>query len=258
MNVSLVSAAAAIGLAGGVHCVAMCASPAALAAPRGATLPFQLGRVLGYSLMGVVAALGAAAFSEVATQANWVRPFWLMTHVAIMLLGGWMLLTGQHPAWLQQALLNLARSLGQRVQRWSGLGWVASPAGATAGGNSPAPQIHLSPHIPRSPSRQRIFLRAVLIGMVWALLPCGLLYSALMLAWMSGDVATGAAAMAAFAVVSGAQLWLGQRGLLALLRAGREALAIRLAGLVTLAGAGLLLIWAAAGHSPAGFCLPGF
>lgn len=255
MNLSLVSAAAAIGLAGGVHCVAMCASPAALAAPRGATLPFQLGRVLGYTLMGVVAALGAAAFSQVATHAEWVRPFWLMTHVAIMLLGGWMLITGQHPAWLQQALLNLARNLGQRVQRWGGLGWAAAPAGAGAG--SPPP-ILLPARIPRTPSRQRVLGRAILIGMVWALLPCGLLYSALMLAWMSGDIATGAAAMAAFAVVSGVQLWLGQRGLLALLRAGREALAIRLAGLVTLVGAGLLLVWAAAGHSPAGFCLPGF
>ena len=176
MNLSLVSAAAAIGLAGGVHCVAMCAAPAALAAPRGATLPFQLGRILGYTLMGVVAALGAAAFSQVATHADWVRPFWLMTHVAIMLLGGWMLITGQHPAWLQQALLNLARSLGQRVQRWSGLGWAAAPAGAGAGAGAGAPPPILLPaRIPRTPSRQRAFGRAILIGMVWALLPCGLL-----------------------------------------------------------------------------------
>lgn len=251
MNLSLVSAAAVIGLAGGVHCVAMCASPAALAAPAGATVPFQVGRVLGYTLLGILAALGAAAFSQVATHAGWVRPFWLMTHVAIVLLGGWMLITGRHPAWLQQALLDTARQLGQRVQRWTGLGWQV----ATAGGS---PEIHVAPQIPRAPSRRRVFVRAVAIGMVWALLPCGLLYSALMLAWMSGDVATGAAAMAAFAVVSGAQLWLGQRGLLALLRTGREALAIRLAGLVTLVGAGLLLAWAALGHSPAGFCLPGF
>lgn len=251
MNLALVSTAAAIGLAGGVHCVAMCASPAALVAPARATLPFQAGRLLGYTLLGMVAALGAAGFSQVATHAAWVRPLWLMAHVAILLLGGWMLITGRHPAWLQQVLLDSARGLLQRVQRAAGLGWeVAAVGGGT--------EIHLSSRIARQPSPSRVAIRAGLIGMAWALLPCGLLYSALMLAWMSGDPATGAAAMAAFAAISGLQLWLGQRGLLALLRAGREALAIRIAGAVTLLGAGLLLVWAAAGHNPEGFCLPGF
>lgn len=253
MNISLVSAAAAIGLAGGIHCVAMCASPTTLAVPHNGTLPFQLGRLLGYTILGIIAALGAAAFSQVATHAGWVRPLWLMTHVGMLLLGGWMLISGRHPSWLQQVMLDLARGMGQKIQRLTGLGWTATPA--AAGGGSA--EILISPKIPRAPSARRTFVRAVLIGMAWALMPCGLLYSALMFAWMSGEVTTGAAAMAAFAVISGIQLWLGQRGFAALLRAGNEALGIRIAGLVILIGAGLLLAWAALGDTPAGFCVPG-
>ncbi len=251
MNLGLVSAAAAIGLAGGIHCVAMCAAPATLAAGR-QTLAFQAGRVLGYTLLGAIAALGAASFSYAATEAGWLRPIWLMAHVALILLGGWMLVSGRHPLWLQQHLLDLSRQLTRVVQRRSGLGW-AVPAGS--GGS---PEIHIHPTIPRHDPTARVFGRSLLLGMAWALVPCGLLYSALMLAWMSGDVATGAASMAAFAIVSGVQLWLGQRGLAALLRAGREATAIRIAGAVTALGAGLLLWWAAQGHAPEGFCLPGF
>lgn len=252
MNLSLVSAAAAIGLAGGIHCVAMCASPTTLAVPRDSTLPFQLGRLIGYTLMGIIAALGAAAFSQVATHAAWVRPLWLMTHVGMLLLGGWMLVSGRHPVWLQQVMLDFARGMGQKIQRYTGLGWSAAPAGA--GGST---EILISPRIPRAPSKRRSLVRAILIGMAWAFMPCGLLYSALMFAWMSGEASTGAAAMAAFAVVSGLQLWLGQRGLAALLRAGNEALGIRIAGFVILLGAGLLLAWAALGDTPAGFCVPG-
>src|SRR5690606_25130691 len=140
------------------------------------------------------------------------------------------------------------------------------PAGATAtamgsgsatSGGAPM-EVRLPARIGYKQPAWKTALRGFLTGMAWALLPCGLLYSAVMLAWMSGSVATGALAMAAFAAVSGAQLWLGQRGLLALLRAGKEATAIRIAGAVTLGGAALLLWWAAAGHAPEGFCLPGF
>src|SRR5690554_1547715 len=130
MNFALISTAAAIGLAGGVHCVAMCASPAALAVPAGATLPFQAGRVIGYALLGAIAALGAAGFAQVATSAAWVRPLWLMTHVAMMLLGGWMVVTGRHPAWIQQALLDVTRGLmGRLTQLW---GVASAPLGAAA------------------------------------------------------------------------------------------------------------------------------
>jgi sulfite exporter TauE/SafE len=47
----------------------------------------------------------------------------------------------------------------------------------------------------RCPSRLNLFLR----GLLWALVPCGLLYSLLLLAALSGSAAGGAALTAAFA-----------------------------------------------------------
>lgn len=278
MNLSLVSTAAAIGLAGGVHCIAMCASPAALATRINGTVSFQAGRVTGYALLGAVAALGAASFSNVATAAAWMRPIWIMLHVAIVLLGGWMLITGRHPLWLQQTLLDTTRALAQRISGYFGMSSPLAPVMAAAattadhattaappqgqpqrasGGSTPI-EIRMPVRIPKGNNPWRPRVQSYLTGMAWALLPCGLLYSVVMLAWMSGEVTTGATAMAVFGVVSGLQLWLGQRGLLALLRAGRESTAIRIAGAVTVLGAGLLMYWAATGHAPEGFCLPGF
>lgn len=260
INFSLVTAAAMIGLTGGVHCVAMCGAAATLATPRGSLLAYQAGRVTGYAVMGAVAALGAAGFGQVATHAAWARPLWLMSHVALMFLGIWMLTTGRHPAWMQQGLLELARGAMSRLGTGSSALFASQTAmaGSGAGSGTGGVEIRLPARIARQRGPAARTLRTFATGMAWALLPCGLLYSALMLAWMSGDVATGSLSMAAFAVVSGVQLMLGQRGLAALLRMGRETLAVRLAGAVTMAGAGLLLVWAAMGHAPEGFCLPGF
>ena len=49
----------------------------------------------------------------------------------------------------------------------------------------------------------------LVIGALWALLPCGLLYSALLVAALAGDPVSGAATMALFAVGSGLWLWAG-------------------------------------------------
>lgn len=247
VSLGLIWTAAMIGLAGGVHCVAMCASPCTLAVPREAILAFQAGRLSGYAGLGGAAALGAAAFSEVATLAPWVRPIWLMTHVGILAVGGWMLATGRQPRMIQQALLAVSRCVpGARLA-------TAAPTGS----------MPLTQHAPvaRGLPRARGLAasprrRAFVTGLAWSLLPCGLLYSVLMLAWMGGHVLNGVLIMATFALVSGAQLWLGQRGLLALLGTSRDRAAIRLAGAITVVGAGLLLWWAATGHAPPGFCLP--
>ncbi len=243
----LVWTAALIGLAGGVHCVAMCAAPCALAVPRGQTLAFQAGRLTGYAMLGALAALGAAAFAQAASLAPWMRPLWLMTHVGMLGVGGWMLVSGQPPRALQDGLLSLTRRLPGRPPAMAG---GAAPLHRAPGPGLPASIDRAS----ASPGAAR--QRAFRTGLVWSLLPCGLLYSALLLAWMAGSVASGMVIMTAFAVVSGVQLWLGQRGLLALLGTGRDKAAIRLAGAVTLVSTTLLLWWATTGNAPAGFCLP--
>src|SRR5690606_26416832 len=186
INFALVSTAATIGLAGGVHCIAMCGSPSAVAVPAKAVLPFQAGRIAGYSLLGAVAALGAAGFAEVATHATWLRPFWLMMHAAMLLLGGWMLITGKHPSWLQQFLLDAARQVASRVSNPSLAVATPVPAGATAGagssgsGSGNAMEVRLPARIGHRQPAWKTALRGFLTGMAWALLPCGLLYSAVM------------------------------------------------------------------------------
>jgi sulfite exporter TauE/SafE len=48
-----------------------------------------------------------------------------------------------------------------------------------------------------------------LVGMLWALLPCGLLYSAVMVSALAGSVAGGALLMALFALGSGISMLAG-------------------------------------------------
>jgi sulfite exporter TauE/SafE len=72
------------------------------------------------------------------------------------------------------------------------------------------------------------------------LLPCGLLYSALMLAALSDTALDGAAAMAAFAVASGAGLQVGTSQLRRLReRAGAWGVRVAGAALVTASAWGL-------------------
>src|SRR5437868_317048 len=66
----------------------------------------------------------------------------------------------------------------------------AACAGFTHAGDSPA-------------RRGRVFGA----GLLWTFMPCGLLYSALLVASLAGGVLQGAAAMAAFAAGSAVSLW---------------------------------------------------
>jgi sulfite exporter TauE/SafE len=92
------------------------------------------------------------------------------------------------------------------------------------------------------------------LGAAWALLPCGLLYSALALAALAGEPAGGAAFMALFAAGSGVALWIGPWLLLRLGRHGRGALGMRLAGLVLLIASGWAL-WMGLVHDQAPWCI---
>jgi sulfite exporter TauE/SafE len=186
MQWSLALTALLMGLAGGPHCVAMCGAAcggmARAAGPRRNTalLGFQLGRVLGYSVLGGVAAASMEGLGWLTVQSAALRPVWTLFHVAVAVLGLVLLWRAQQPVWLEsvgRAVWARARSLG--------LGAGATP---------------------------------VLMGSLWALLPCGLLYSAVLVAAMSGGVLQGAVVMALFALGTsvtmtiGPWLWLRLRG----------------------------------------------
>jgi len=211
MNTTLAIAALTMGIAGGPHCVAMCGAacagvvrlvraPAGGGAPSlalpGATALLHLGRLASYSAAGAAAAAAVQGVALASEHVALLRPVWTMLHVAVL---GWalvLLLFGRQPAWAQRVGRGVAARLRPRV---------GSPGGLFA------------------------------MGLAWVLLPCGLLYSALMLAALGSGPVEGAVLMALFAVGSGASLvlapWLWQQ-----LRgrgdAMRQAWGTRIAGLL--------------------------
>ena len=165
------AAAFAAGLLGGVHCAGMCGgmSAALSAASRGPALAriaaFNAGRIGSYAaagmLAGSVGGIAAVAVPLHAAQAALL----LLSAVFMVLLGlyvaGW-------SAWLM------------RVERAGGSLWRRL-----------------------SPLLARLFpldthAKALAAGALWGWIPCGLVYSMLVLALASGGAGRGALVMAAF------------------------------------------------------------
>ncbi len=216
-----------MGLAGGPHCLAMCAAPCALVANQGKLaqgqrlnwgwLGFHAGRLLGYSLLGAVAAVAVGQLAWLADRTAWLRPLWTGMHLAILFWGGLMVFHGQQPQWLERA----GRAVWAKVQPL-----VQRPGGT------------------------------VFAGVAWALLPCGLLYSAVLVAALGANAASGALAMLAFGVGSGVWLWIAPvawRVLQGRVGRWRAAWGTRAAGLM-LVGVALWALWLDAVHGPALWC----
>lgn len=210
MNSSLAITALLMGLVGGPHCVAMCGAACAgiarAGAPRStqALLAFQGSRIAGYALMGAIAGGSVQGLAWLGEHTAVLRPVWTMFHVAALLLGAWLLWRARQPAWID--------GVGQGVWR------RAKPVMARLG--------------PRAPW---------VLGYGWALMPCGLLYSALLVASLTASAAQGAAVMALFATGSSVSLFAGPWLLLRLREARSGAWGIRLAGLALLLASGWAL-----------------
>ena len=223
MQTSLAATALLMGLAGGPHCVAMCGAACAgigrSAGARGtsAIWTFQLGRVIGYSCLGALAAASMQGFGWLTTQSAALRPAWTLFHIGAIVLGLMLLFNARQPVWMEAA----GKAIWMRVRAWTG------------GSNGLAP---------------------LLIGSLWAFLPCGLLYSALLVAGMSARPSDGAAVMALFALgtsvsmVAGPWLWLRLRGY------GGGGWGVRLAGLA-LAASSSWAVWMGLVHDRAPWCL---
>ena len=227
MELTLAATALLMGLAGGPHCVAMCG---AACAGLGRTQPnqsnralwtFQLGRLLGYSAMGALAAASMQGLGWLSVHSAALRPVWTLFHVAAAMLGLMLMWQARQPVWLE----NSARKV------WHG---VRSMTGQLKGGAALAP--------------------SGLLGFLWALLPCGLLYSALLVAAMTSSVLQGAGVMALFALGSGVSLMAGPWLLLRLRGQGSGQWAIRIAGLALLASS-VWALWMGLVHNTAPWCL---
>jgi sulfite exporter TauE/SafE len=220
---SLAITALLMGLVGGPHCVVMCGAAcagigrAAGARSNTAMWTFQLGRVLGYSLLGGVAAASMQGLGWLTTQSAAVRPVWTLLHVAAVVLGLLLLFNARQPVWLE----STGKAVWQRTRGWVGGHKLGAP---------------------------------LLIGTVWALLPCGLLYSALLVATLSASPLQGAMVMALFALgtsvsmMAGPWLWLRLRG------EGSGQWGVRLAGLALSLMSGWA-IWMGLVHDTAPWCV---
>jgi len=89
---------------------------------------------------------------------------------------------------------------------------------------------------------------------LWALMPCGLLYSALMVAALSGSSVDGALTMALFALGSSVSLWAAPWLWLRLQTLGDGAWGMRLAGLALFAVSAWGL-WMGLVHDQAPWCV---
>jgi sulfite exporter TauE/SafE len=210
MLTSMTLSALVMGLVGGPHCVAMCGAACAGIAraagphPQRALWTWQLSRLAGYALLGALAGGTVQGMGWLGQQTAVLRPVWTMMHVAAFVLGLVLLWQARQPAFLD----GWAQAVWRRVR----------PVMARMGARAP-----------------------VALGLGWALMPCGLLYSALLVASLSASALSGAAIMAAFAIGTMVSLTAGPWLLLRLAQARSGGWGIRLAGLALAATSGWAL-----------------
>ena len=120
--------------------------------------------------------------------------------------------------------------------------------------NHPRDAMFLKRNAPKRRALWAACLAPLLLGTVWALLPCGLLYSALLVAALSAHALDGALVMGLFALgtsvtmMAGPWLWLRLRG------QGAGQWGVRLAGLALAASSGWA-VWMGLFHGTAPWCI---
>jgi sulfite exporter TauE/SafE len=168
-----------------------------------------------------LAAASLQGLGWLTVQSAALRPVWSLFHVAAVVLGAVLLVQARQPVWLE----NSARKVWTRARSFA----------SSWGGSGP-----------------------LVLGSLWALLPCGLLYSALTVAALAGSVVAGAMVMALFALGTsltmflGPWLWLRLRGAPA--GPGSGQWGVRLAGLALAVSSGWAL-WMALAHNSAPWCV---
>lgn len=229
----LVASALLMGITGSVHCVAMCSAlqQTAIAGRRTIAIRpadrhprhdfwFQGGRVVGYTFLGLAAGIAGDWLLTAASMQPVFQSIWAALNALLLSIGLSMLLSGREPRWLAAA----------------------------------APRWLRSPRTVRGPVSG---LSLAARGLLWALLPCGLLYAALALAILAGEPVGAALVMAAFGIGTAAGLLLfqgGLRRLLATFEAKRNptaagAASLRISGLLLAVMAGIALVAAVLGRA---------
>ncbi|MBU3628804.1 sulfite exporter TauE/SafE family protein [Polynucleobacter sp. AP-Reno-20A-A9] len=177
LTISLLLAVFLGALLSGWHCALMCGGiAAAIERPNTLEAPLRpkselfclqlimhLGRVTTYVLLGALAAsLGVVVWQQSLIPIQ--RPLFALTSLILILMG--------------VRLLRIGGSEGLLGGKWLSAK-IAAYWAKYLGGMASGPSRWFS-------------------GMLWGLVPCGLVYSVLPIAFLSGDVITGAALMLAF------------------------------------------------------------
>jgi len=219
MQTALIYSALVMGLAGGPHCVAMCGA-ACTSFTKSSDKPYaiyfyHLGRVCGYALLGAIATFAIQSIAWLSSNSAILHPLWTFFHVLVFFWGVILLIYARQPIWIDLA----GRRIWQRVKNLSQIN----------GGY-------------------------FYIGMLWALMPCGLLYSALIIASFNGNPLGGALSMAAFAAGSAISLFFAPWLWLKLKTTVVEPYGMRLAGLL-LSSASAWAIWMSLTHNSKVWCM---
>ncbi len=213
-----------IGLWSTGHCLAMCGGLAVAAgqtnrrqlnasvSQRGIVLAgWQLGRALSYTFMGfLVGAFGAFFLAQ--------APVVMIRQTAFVMANLMLIALGLHVAQLWSGIVQLER-IGQIVWRW-----VQPLATAT-----------LVPQTPGHPQPVKETLQAMRAGAIWGWLPCGLVYSMLVTASVSGSAANGALWMLAFGLGTMPALWMTSMASIRLTDHFRKPVVRKSAGLLIIA-----------------------
>jgi hypothetical protein len=205
----LLLTATTLGLLGGLHCVAMCSAMQRIAihgagvaasAPRARRIPlqpvdatngrpigaalvasampstreltFHAARLAGYVALGAAAGGGSALLRVGAETLPAMRPLWGTANALLIALGLALMVLGRQPAWIDALAMRIATATGLH--------------GAPTG------------------------MRPAAAGLAWALLPCGLLYTALATAALASDPVGGAIAMLGFGLGTAVNLLAAQ------------------------------------------------
>jgi len=197
LDLALIGSAFLMGVAGSVHCVAMCAAPCAAVTggQGGPALMFQAGRMASYAAAGAVAASSIGLLWQWEQAAAWLRPLWLALHLAVLALGLWLLWRGEPPGWMQQRWRQVFAPVALQPSSRAIIPIVALPRVASASaGMGPGGAA---------------WWRPAGAGLAWVAWPCGLLQSALLVAALATRPTTGGLVMAAFALGSSPGLLAG-------------------------------------------------
>jgi uncharacterized protein len=221
MQLPLVLTTLLMGLAGGPHCIAMCgAACAGFRQERGTVgdvWKFHAGRLIGYAGLGAIAASSVSGLAWFSSQTLALHPLWTFFHVLVLSWGFVLFIYARQPVWADK----FGRQIWGRVRQLTKL-----PGGF------------------------------VTTGTLWALMPCGLLYSALLVASLNANAITGALSMATFAIGTSVSLMLGPWLWLKLKNDSKwmnEGISMRLAGLL-LSVAAAWAIWMDLAHEVKVWC----